>query len=285
MLLYWQIAAGVFEWTSGWKIALIVINAVALAALLAAVIGVAVSRRRAFRKAEIRAEEAAGEAEETVLMLPAAELPEEPVCAAERYTEPDAEISAEERPAEEIAADSAGRQCEERAEWENLAAFAGQGESAAPAALPLILPGVGEGTDYRSGKRRNLSFEDKMAAAEPEMREMYAALKAELLSYADVKSRLSHSWDTFKFKKKKVVAKFSMAGKRLVVHLALDPAAYPDAKFPVEDKGGIALYEDTPMAVKVRGASTFKFVKRLLADLAAREGMQGKGGAAKAENN
>lgn len=127
---------------------------------------------------------------------------------------------------------------------------------------------------YRNGRRKNLSFTAKMAAAKPQMREMYAALRAQLLACTGMKSRISHGWDTFKYQKRKVVAKFSMAGQYMVVHLALDPAAYAHAKVSVEDMGEVSLYASTPLAVKVRGGNTFKFVRRLIGDLARQEGMQ-----------
>lgn len=147
---------------------------------------------------------------------------------------------------------------------EKIGAQAGEGAAEpAPAREP----------HYCNGRRKNLSFTAKMAAAKPQMRAMYAALRAQLLSCIGVKSRISHGWDTFKYQKRKVVAKFSMAGQYMVVHLALDPAAYAQAKFPVEDKGEVSLYASTPLAVKVRGANTFKFVRRLIGDLARQEGM------------
>ncbi len=127
---------------------------------------------------------------------------------------------------------------------------------------------------YCNGRRKNLSFSAKMAAAKPQMREMYAALRAQLLACSGIKSRISHGWDTFKYRRRKVVAKFSMAGQYMVVHLALDPADYAQAKFSVEDKGEVSLYASTPLAVKVRGANTFKFARRLIGDLARQEGMQ-----------
>ena len=322
MLSWGQIAAagGVFEWNTGWKIALIVIHAVALAALITIVIWAAVAHSRRFKDADIvpaqdehnafaapdpaeaplpppgefapmpqeQAAEppigliigqgAAAEGETAPPFVPFAEEPAEgdasgePEAVGAEEPEPEEELApedgAEAYPAEEFGGELAAETAADGANFE--APSEGAIAAGGPAEGTFAVLGVG----YRSGKRRNLSFEDKLAAAEPEMREMYAALKEELLSYRGVKSRISHGWDTFKYQKKKVVAKFSMAGKRIMVHLALDPSAYTDAKFPVEDKGDVSLYADTPMAVKVRGASTFKFVKRLIADLAAKEGME-----------
>lgn len=351
MMLYWQIAAGVFEWSFGWKIALIVINAVALTALLAVIIGSWAAHRRAFRNAEIMvigteeseeqdkaliAEEgaasaepanesgifvgvtegegsfAAGEmeeeeqgaaalpAEEEIFseeqavseeLLPPFSSPEEPVqsgaedsssvAAVEEPQEECGTAETAEEPQEECAAAAAemppetfAREDGEPTREGGYRAAGSEGAAAGLAAASLSEADDVTLADYRSGKRRNLSFEDKLAAADEEMRSMYSSLREDLLAYEGVKVRASHGCDTFKYQKRKVVAKFVMAGKRLVVYLALDPSAYPDPKFPVEDKRGVSLYADTPMGVKVRGASTFKFVRRLIADMAENEGMR-----------
>ena len=357
MMLYWQIAAGVFEWSFGWKIALIVINAVALTALLAVIIGSWAAHRRAFRNAEIMvigteeseeqdkaliAEEgaasaepanesgifvgvtegegsfAAGETEEeeqgaaalpveeeifseeqavSEELLPPFSSPEQleqseqpvqsgaedssSVAAAEEPQEECGTAETAEEPQEECAAAAAemppetfAREDGEPTGEEGYRAAGSEGAAAGLAAASLSEADEAAMADYRSGKRRNLSFEDKLAAADEEMRSMYSSLREDLLAYEGVKVRASHGCDTFKYQKRKVVAKFVMAGKRLVVYLALDPSAYPDPKFPVEDKRGVSLYADTPMGVKVRGASTFKFVRRLIADMAENEGMR-----------
>lgn len=110
-----------------------------------------------------------------------------------------------------------------------------------------------------------IPFETRIKTMEPEMRNNFNELKAEILSYG-VKSRVSNSGDTFRLHTKTYV-KVTIAGKSLKLYFALDPKNYEDSTLPISDASSKAIYKDIPLVFKVKSGLSLRRAKSLIADV------------------
>ncbi len=204
-------------------------QAVAQSADTSASIGVEVTDGAAEAEEEVSAQTAVEEASEQAV--------EEEQPAAEEEEQP-AAVEAEEAQAEETVApaeESAAAVTEER-----------------PA---LNIP---------IGKRR--TFAEKILEADDDNKAIYNMLKNELMSYKKVNNRLTKTIDIFKFKST-YLAKISIAGKTVKLHLALDPKDYAETKYHQKDLGEKKKYEFVPLALKVKSDRSKKYAVELIAEV------------------
>lgn len=117
-----------------------------------------------------------------------------------------------------------------------------------------------------------IPFDERLMAAEKGLKDNYNELKNEILSYG-VKSRLSNSGDTFRLHRKTYV-KISIAGKGLKLYFALNPSDYAESTIPVIDVSNKGIYEETPLAFKVKSDLSVKRAKQLIADVMASENLE-----------
>lgn len=108
-------------------------------------------------------------------------------------------------------------------------------------------------------------FDEKMATAEDLNKENYNILKNELLSYG-IKSRISHSGDTFRFKRE-TYAKITLVGKNLKIYLALNPTDYNDSTIPAKDVSAKKCFAEVPTMLGVKSRLSVKRAKMLIAEL------------------
>ena len=121
--------------------------------------------------------------------------------------------------------------------------------------------------------RYRWSFTARLHRAPEELASYYTQLKNQLLSYKKVRSRVSWSYDTIRYRREPIV-KFAMRQKSLLVYLALDPAQFEDTKYFFTDASEKKKYEQVPMRLKIRGARGFKHASELIAILAERLELQ-----------
>ena len=114
------------------------------------------------------------------------------------------------------------------------------------------------------GKRR--TFAEKMLEADDDNKAIYNMLKNELMSYKKVNNRLTKTIDIFKFKST-YLAKISIAGKTVKLHLALDPKDYAETKYHQKDLGEKKKYEFVPLALKVKSDRSKKYAVELIAEV------------------
>ena len=112
------------------------------------------------------------------------------------------------------------------------------------------------------GKRR--TFAEKILEADDDNKAIYNMLKNELMSYKKVNNRLTKTIDIFKFKST-YLAKISIAGKTVKLHLALDPKDYAETKYHQKDLGEKKKYEFVPLALKVKSDRSKKYAVELIA--------------------
>ena len=129
-----------------------------------------------------------------------------------------------------------------------------------------------EEDDEEKNKIIRIPFDERLVAAEQDLKDNYNELKNEILSYG-VKSRLSNSGDTFRLHRKTFV-KISIAGKGLKLYFALNPADYANSTIPVLDVSDKGVYAETPLAFKVKSDLSVKRAKQLIADVMATENLE-----------
>lgn len=119
----------------------------------------------------------------------------------------------------------------------------------------------------KTGKKKiiKIPFRERMKLAAPDLLENYDDLKNYILSYK-VKSRLSHSGDTFRLHRKDFI-KITIAGKGLKLYYALNPQDYQNSTFPIGDASRKDTYREIPLFFKVKSALSVKRAKALVDDL------------------
>lgn len=126
-------------------------------------------------------------------------------------------------------------------------------------------PVVDESVAVSTKKIVRKPFTEKMSKASSEIKDTYNILKNELLSYG-VKSRVSHSGDTFRLRKREY-ARITLVGKNLKLYLATNPAKYDNTTIPVRDESGKKCFAETPTMIKVKSNLSIKRAKMMIADL------------------
>ena len=116
------------------------------------------------------------------------------------------------------------------------------------------------------------SFMSRFIQTEERIQDYYSVVKNILLSYNDVKSRISWSHESFSYGKTSV-AKLNVKGKTLVLYLALDPLRYEGSKYKFTDVSSKPKYEKTPMKLKIRSDRALKYALELVVDMMAELGV------------
>lgn len=122
---------------------------------------------------------------------------------------------------------------------------------------------VTEGTER---VRYNRSMTAKLAQLSREAKEWYSEVKNELLSYENVKDRMSWKRETFRIGRM-IVARLVVRGKTLSLLLAVEPAGYNGTKFTVDDVSNIASTADTPTMYRIKNPRRSKYAKEMIAGM------------------
>ncbi len=120
--------------------------------------------------------------------------------------------------------------------------------------------------------RYNRSFTAKLLLAEPEVKEYYAAVATELLSYEKVRSRTGWSGVTFTAGRTQI-ARCALSGKTLNLYLAVSASGVSGARYKARDVGATRKYEKTPALLRIRSAGGAKNAVRCIAQVAEENGL------------
>lgn len=212
-----------------------------------------------FRK---QLQDALAEAEEEAAEEVAAEAAEE---AAEKAA-PDAQAAGTEGPDAEVSA-ILGEELAEECAAEDLA-----GERGAAAQNGQVLQDARPAPDgYEYVTRFRRSFASKIIQNEP-AQDLYTEIKNAVLSYGGVKSRLCVGSENFRIGRQKI-AKLAVAGKTLMLYLALDPKQFEDTAYRFEDMSDKRSHAATPLRVRLISRRAVRKAKELLDILARKFGL------------
>lgn len=121
--------------------------------------------------------------------------------------------------------------------------------------------------DGKKYSRVRRSFMAKLIQSTVERKEYYSEIKNELLSYRNVKSRIS--WTTESFNRGRThLVKLAVRGKTLCMCVALAPEQFAESKYFYTDVSETAKYSNVPMMVKIKSNRGVKHAKELIAMLA-----------------
>lgn len=121
------------------------------------------------------------------------------------------------------------------------------------------------------------SFDQRLRRASKEMKQRYKTVTDYIKSFSRVREIESDNFRTFRIKNKPL-AKISMRGKTVNVHLALNPADYLESKYVFQDVSEIKKYAAYPMRVRLTSDRQAKWTCELIDKLLEGYGL-GKGGA------
>ncbi|MCQ2409369.1 MAG: hypothetical protein MJ068_02345 [Clostridia bacterium] len=94
------------------------------------------------------------------------------------------------------------------------------------------------------------SYKAKLILSKDRTKHFYNILKNEILSYKNVKARMS--WPAEKFRSgRNTIIMFRMTGGELTAYFDLDPKAYSESEYLVEDVSEIKTYASTPAMCKI----------------------------------
>ncbi len=122
--------------------------------------------------------------------------------------------------------------------------------------------------------RINRSFTARVIQSSDETKEFYVAIKNYLLSFKDVKCRVSWRVATFSLGRVPLV-KLNIRGKTLNINLALNPEDYASAKFKVFDRSSTKAYVSVPLNYKIRSNRALNNAKKLVDDIAILYNLEG----------
>ena len=120
--------------------------------------------------------------------------------------------------------------------------------------------------------RYNRSYTAKLIQSEDKLKSYYSEIKNELLRYK-VKTRTSWRYETFKTGRK-LLARLAVRGKTLGLYLALNPAAYADTKYKIDDVSAVAKNAEVPLLYKIKNDRRCKYSKDLIAAVMAANGLE-----------
>lgn len=120
--------------------------------------------------------------------------------------------------------------------------------------------------------RYDRSFLAKLALSDDNVKQFYADIATELLSYDKVKSRTRWSGVAFSFGRN-TFARIAIVGKTLSVYLAVEPTDNQEGKYRARNVGDVKKYEKTPSMYKVKSEGALRNVIKLIGEIAARMGL------------
>lgn len=106
-----------------------------------------------------------------------------------------------------------------------------------------------------------------------EKKERYNTIRNELQSYKKVSERLSSKADSYRYHRG-LIAKITIAGKTLRLHLALNPDDFIGSKYSYKDLSAKKKYMYTPMTIRLRSKKSVKQALELIEVLAQTFGLE-----------
>ncbi len=133
------------------------------------------------------------------------------------------------------------------------------------------LPATGESDD--SAKR--VPFKDKILASDDKIQSYYATIDNAFRSYRKINPRVSIKGASYRFGRD-LVAKMTIRGKTLKLHLALDVKAFDETVYFQKDMSDVKEYVEIPFAVKVKSDRALNNALKLIDALAEKHGIESK---------
>lgn len=203
-------------------------------------------------------------AEEPVEEEPVEEAPAEEATEEEPEEAP-AEVTEEAAPVEEAPEEAPVEEAaEEIPEEEEIEEPEGDEDGSIP-----IMPVAGDG---ETTVVLNKSFMARLSQADEMLKARYSAIKNYILSFKQVKARISWGFDSFNSGRIRLI-RIQCKGKNLLMYMALKPDSV-DPKYRCKDVGNVSRYEEVPTMIKIKSDRSLKYAKELVDQLMAENSLQ-----------
>ena len=133
---------------------------------------------------------------------------------------------------------------------------------------------IGAIEDVKASPRVKLTFSQKIKALEDEL-DYFNQIYNKFISYRKINVRVSSRYVSVR-NGKKLIAKITVIGKTLKLHLALDVLAFNKNVYFQKDLSALKSYEEVPFTVKVRSPRGLKNALTLIDALCEKEGVEKK---------
>lgn len=129
--------------------------------------------------------------------------------------------------------------------------------------------------DWTKKIRFDRSFTAKLILADEKVKNYYALLATELLSYNKVKSKTSWSGVSFTTGRERF-SFIAISGKTLCLYLALEPQDFSGGKYKPRDVGDVKSKAKTPALLKIKSDGALKNALKLIAETASKSKLSKK---------
>lgn len=133
----------------------------------------------------------------------------------------------------------------------------------------------GNGTDFNALQINRVPFAKKLLGLGKEVCSYYNLIYNFFSSYRKINPRVSNSCVSFRFGRD-LVAKLTIRGKTMKLHLALKTKDYDEKLYFQKDLSGVKAYRETPFTVKVKSERSTRRALELIAALAVEKGIEKK---------
>lgn len=123
-----------------------------------------------------------------------------------------------------------------------------------------------------SSRKKKLSFTEKLSGLNEKLQDYFNLINSELLSYKKVKARASLRCISYRFEKN-VIAKITIIGKTLKLHLALNVSDFNENVYFQKDLSDIVAYREVPFTVKIKSGRGLSNAIKLISALADKLGL------------
>lgn len=119
---------------------------------------------------------------------------------------------------------------------------------------------------------RKISFSERILNLDEKVQEWFNLIHNELISYKRVNPRLSFRCMSYRCGRR-LLAKMSISGKTLRLHLDLDIGSFNEKAFFQRDLSSVKAFEDVPFTIKVKSPRGSANAIRLIGALAGKHGL------------
>ncbi len=122
---------------------------------------------------------------------------------------------------------------------------------------------------------KRIPFKDKILSAEDKIKDYYTQVDNALRAYRKINSRVSIKGVSYRHGRK-LIAKMTIRGRTLKLHLALDVNEFDQGVYFQKDMSDVREYVEVPFAVKIRSDRAMKNTLVLIEKLCEKHGVEKK---------
>lgn len=146
----------------------------------------------------------------------------------------------------------------------------------------VVAPKVDKTPKEINDSKRRIPFTDKIGEMDDKTKEYVNAINNKFKSLRNINMRVSSRGVSYR-NGRELVAKMTIRGKALKLHLALDPKAFDENIYFQKDLSGVKTHAEVPFTVKVKSDRGFKNAMKLIDALIENKGLQAKSRFVKAD--